>query len=406
VFIHGWRKVLINLSKVCALPFLHLATHPNGNVSLCCISDHKNCASHAKNDGKILTLNNSKVDDVLNSETFKTARLEMLQGIEPAACTRCYDEERVGIKSKRLEENGRYLSSVPAIVEKMEDDGRITEIDLEFIELRLGNICNLKCRTCNPISSSKWIKDYNKLQTELDFVTKYKVFEVDWYLNEDFWADLYDKSSKLKRIYVNGGEPTLMMHHLDYLDMLVASGLSQNIELWYNINLTSIPQRLFEILKNFKKSSITASIDDIQERNTYIRSGSNWEELLFNLSQLNDADWIDLSICQTISSYNIFYVKEFYEYFKEYKIHHNWCYDPDFLSPWNLPVAVKEQMIEKIQTMPDYVRNNITQTLRKDGDETKFRQFIAYNKRLDTYRNTLFSDVFPEFCKAINYEDI
>ena len=74
--------------RVCALPFLHLATHPNGNVSLCCISDHKNCASHAKNGNKILTLNESQVDDVFNSETFRTARLEMLQGKEPAACTR------------------------------------------------------------------------------------------------------------------------------------------------------------------------------------------------------------------------------------------------------------------------------------------------------------------------------
>lgn len=394
---------MTDMSKVCALPFLHLATHPNGNTSLCCISDHKNCASHAKDGNKILTLNESSVDTMFNSETYRNTRLEMLAGKEPNACRRCYDEERDGIKSKRQEENGRYLSSVQNIVDNMNPDGRIVDINLEFIELRLGNICNLKCRTCNPVSSSKWVREYNKLQNELDFVTKYDTFEVDWYTNHDFWADLYNKSSKLKRIYINGGEPTLMMRHLDYLDMLIANGLSSQIELWYNINLTFFPDRLFEILKNFKQASITVSIDDIRKRNNYIRTGSDWNEILFNLSKLKTADWIDLSICQTLSSYNIFYVNEFYEYFSEYKIHHNWCYDPDFLSPWHLPDDVKSEIINKSQSMPIYVQNNITQTLSKPRDENKFKQFISYNKRLDSYRNTLFSEVFPEFCEAIKY---
>ena len=37
----------------------------------------------------------------MNSETFKKARLEVLDGKKPKACLRCYSEEDKGINSKR-----------------------------------------------------------------------------------------------------------------------------------------------------------------------------------------------------------------------------------------------------------------------------------------------------------------
>lgn len=384
-----------------------MATHPDGHTSFCCISEHKNCASHAKRGGKAISLNDLSIREMINSDTYKEVRLEMLDGKEPSACRRCYDEERAGIKSKRQEENGRYLESSMPVIENLREDGTILDMDFQFVELRLGNICNLKCRTCNPVSSSKWKKDYSILQKELDFVTDYSgVDDGVWFEKDSFWGELLHNGKNLKRIYVNGGEPTLVEKHFAFLYNLIERGMASEIDLWYNINVTNLPTNLLTMWRSFKSISVTASIDDLRGRNDYIRSGSEWDVTLLNLSILRSTDWIDLSICQTLSAYNIFYVDKFYEYFGKTgdKIHHNWCYDPEFLSPWHLPDDVKQDIISRCQNMPEYMLNNITQTLSKPRDENKFKQFISYNRKLDLLRNTKFSDVFPELSKAINYD--
>jgi MoaA/NifB/PqqE/SkfB family radical SAM enzyme len=396
---------LTNLSKVCSLPFTHLATHPNGHTSFCCISDHTNCASHAKRGGKSISLNDVSIREMHNSETYTQVRLDMLAGKEPDACKRCYDEERSGIKSKRLEENERYLASSMEVINSMNPDGHIDNMDFQFIELRLGNVCNLKCRTCNPVSSSKWVVEHAELSKELDFVTDYSNVESGvWFELDRFWGELLNNSPNLKRIYVNGGEPTLVEKHFAFLHNLIDSGRASNIDLWYNINVTNLPHELINIWGKFKSITVTASIDDLFKRNDYIRSGSQWADIVFNLSKLKLTETIDLSICQTLSIYNIFYVDKFYNFFKDYRIHHNWCYDPAFLSPWNLPDDVKKTIIDNCKSMPDYERNNIEQTLMKPRNETQFKQFIAYNRKLDLMRKTKFSDIFPELAAAINYD--
>lgn len=390
--------------KLCVLPFTHLATHPNGNVSLCCVSDHVNCASHAKTDGKLLSLNTSKVDEVFNSDYFKKTRLQMLDNKEPYACRRCYEEERNGIQSKRQTENLNYLESSSDIIAKTQDDGTLIP-EFKFIELRLGNVCNLKCRTCNPVSSSKWVVEYKKLNEDLTFVTDYSKIEAGvWYEDEDFWQELSKYSSRLETVYINGGEPTLVEKHFNFLTRLIEMGLNHQVTLWYNINLTLLPEKLLKLWEKFDKVQLSLSIDDLHQRNDYIRSGSNWNTTMFNLDKLRNIPKLNISICQTVSIYNVFYMDEFYEYFKDIELHLNWCYDPDFLQPWILPQSVKDIIIEKIQKsnhIDQYTRNNIIETMKKPSDEVLLDRFKTYNERLDSYRSSKFSEIFPELAEII-----
>lgn len=390
--------------KLCVLPFTHLATHPNGNVSLCCVSDHVNCASHAKTDGKLLSLNTSTVDEVFNSDYFKKTRLQMLDNKEPYACRRCYEEERNGIQSKRQTENLNYLESSSDIIAKTQDDGTLIP-EFKFIELRLGNVCNLKCRTCNPVSSSKWVVEYKKLNEDLTFVTDYSKIEAGvWYEDEDFWQELSKYSSRLETVYINGGEPTLVEKHFNFLTRLIEMGLNHQVTLWYNINLTLLPEKLLKLWEKFDKVQLSLSIDDLHQRNDYIRSGSNWNTTMFNLEKLRNIPKLNISICQTVSIYNVFYMDEFYEYFKDIELHLNWCYDPDFLQPWILPQSVKDIIIEKIQKsnhIDQYTRNNIIETMKKPSDEVLLDRFKTYNERLDSYRSSKFSEIFPELAEII-----
>lgn len=81
-------------STFCVLPWVHLATHPLGIVSLCCrvdYSTHQGIAGDSSQDtsdqsAPLYTLNNQKLDQIINSQNFRNVRLEMLAGKKPKAC--------------------------------------------------------------------------------------------------------------------------------------------------------------------------------------------------------------------------------------------------------------------------------------------------------------------------------
>ena len=88
----------------CPLPWQHLATHPHGGVTLCCISDHTGGLNRARNKDNFLSLNDSSIEEHLNSDYYKEVRLQMLNNEKPKACLRCFEEEEKGLKSKRNHE--------------------------------------------------------------------------------------------------------------------------------------------------------------------------------------------------------------------------------------------------------------------------------------------------------------
>jgi len=81
----------------CPLLFQHLATHPHGGVTHCCIADHRQALSSSRTDNKYFNLNVDTVHDTMNSDTFKQARLQVLEGKKPKACMRCFSEEEKGM---------------------------------------------------------------------------------------------------------------------------------------------------------------------------------------------------------------------------------------------------------------------------------------------------------------------
>ena len=161
------------MSTYCSLPWIHLATHPDGGATLCCVSDHRGGASRARNLNPVtyLNLNDTKIDTIMNSDYYKATRLEMLNNIVPKSCERCFQEEANGVRSKRMEENEKLGFTEDMARAVTQSDGTIP-VNFKFVELRLGNLCNLRCRTCNPNSSTNWIQPYQKLQQELKFITE------------------------------------------------------------------------------------------------------------------------------------------------------------------------------------------------------------------------------------------
>jgi len=375
--------------KICALPWKHLATHPHGGCTLCCISDHTGGASRARNFTESgiewLSLNTHTINEIMNSDFYRSVRLQMLAGQEPDACKRCYDEEHGGLRSKRIAENERYFSD--DISSKTSMDGTIS-LNFEFIELRLGNVCNLRCRTCNPASSTKWIRDHKELENKLSFVTKYgNVERGTWYESDTFWDDLLTNSQNIRRIYINGGEPTLIKKHFSYLEKLIEHGLNKNIELWYNLNLTNVDDELLNYWKKFKKCKISASIDDLGENNEYIRTYSDWTTTINNFRKLKSLPWIELSVVQTVSLYNVENIHNFYDFFvhgEKVQVDINWVYDPVFQQAWHLEDDKKQSIISKCQSiMHPWDYESVKQHLSNPRDGYLLEQFNNFNTELE-----------------------
>jgi hypothetical protein len=76
----------------CPLPWIHLATRPNGDVRVCCtanasgasIDDVKD-AGLVKQDGVNMNLRDHTITQVWNSQFMRNTRLEMLAGGMPSS---------------------------------------------------------------------------------------------------------------------------------------------------------------------------------------------------------------------------------------------------------------------------------------------------------------------------------
>ena len=208
-------------------------------------------------------------------------------------------------------------------------------------------------------------------------------------------------SKDIELIYVNGGEPTLVEKHWRYLEELIKRGLNKQITLWYNINMTNLPDKLIDLWSDFKKVQITASIDDLGERNDYIRAGSDWPTVIANLDKLQSYPWIETSVCQTISWMNVYYVNEFNNFMRArgLHVHMNYVYDPVFLSVGVLPKFYKDVVLNRSTDLNEWQRNSLSSQFK--GNKELFQQGLKYNEWLDSNNRTSFKDTFPEWNSLI-----
>lgn len=387
------------MKTFCSLPWIHLATHPAGHVSLCCEADHTNLKSSARTDNKLLNIKQNTIDEIMNSDYFKEVRLQMLNDEMPEACTRCFMKEENNLESKRTYENGRYPDvTKDAMADITSADGSIDSKRIQFAELRLGNICNAQCRTCNPGSSSKWIKDYNKLEENLIFMTSYKgTPEFKWPRKQEFWDELL-KNDELKTIYINGGEPMLIKQHWQFIQRLVEEDKAKNITLEYSINMTVLPDDAVEIWKKFKHVRLLVSIDDLGERNTYIRNPTVWDDVIDNLNTLMDT-CVEILVLQTVSVMNFYYIDEFYKWATDQQLQviHNFVFDPDFLSPATLPLDLRQEVIDSLTHVSDKQIDAIRELFYYNASNVNhMSQFVEYTEKLDHLRGEDFASVFPE----------
>jgi MoaA/NifB/PqqE/SkfB family radical SAM enzyme len=450
----SWQRKVTELSgsdTFCILPWIHFATRPNGDMRLCCSAN----ASGAGDDHTVgLVKNENGIPanfgtetpmSAWNNEYMRSVRTTMLEGKIPSSCSKCFEEESKGVASKRMWETGSWIQEgidVPELVRQTQEDGTVPE-QLVYLDLRLGHTCNLKCVMCSPHDSSQWVGEHKKIYPlfkhdalKQQMAWDRKSFNNFWHENPDFWKEMYAQIPNLKQVYFAGGEPLMIREHKQFLEEIIRQGYADKILIRYNTNGLLVSDDIIDLWKKFKKVKIGFSIDDLAERNYYIRFPSDWNTIVQNLHKLdNTPDNIHVSIATAIQILNIKTLPDF----AKWKIQQNFkkinftnvtdgveagggifnmhlLYIPTFLSIRCLPESDKEEVRRSFAELANWLHENY----RQDEDFWKINPygwkrwqsildfmdsedhthllpaFKEYIETLDNSRNTEFKKVFPE----------
>lgn len=339
-----------------------------------------------------------------NGAVLTKIRKNMLLGRKSPECERCYFYEKYGIESMRQ-------FAIRKFDDYKEENLTPDYWDPIFWDVRFDNVCNFKCRMCQSNSSTSWYSDDKKLgriPPESVIVNK-KIMH-------------YLKTTKnLRQVYIAGGEPLLSEQHYVFLQHLIDHNKT-DVDLLYSTNLSVLKYKNYNVLnfwKQFKKIAIMVSVDDLEERCEYIRSGLKWDVLLKNLEIIKEVPNIKLFLCCTLGVANSFNLPNLHEYFVSRKIigHNdlfvNYITDPASHRASTLPSKLKEKVInnyetygnrlpdgEKRQELPDTFKNSILGTarfLRETDTSYLYNDFLNEMHILDKIRGEKFNVLFPEF---------
>ena len=404
-------------NSICMLPWISLETSPIGTARPCCLAHDEITDEH----GVKYDLNRTDLVTIYKSDYMQQLRQQFRAGEQPKTCQRCWDEEAAGRTSKRIHSQVRLKELYTQV-----DWSNDTPDQLWFVDLKLGNICNLKCRICGSWSSSKWADEELKYMPGVDKKQHqaYKWLKQGaWPRNQDtnFWNNLRELLPNIKYIEFTGGEPWLIKEHFALLEYAVTLGYSKNIDIHYNTNGTVMPDELW-LWQHFGRVDIAFSIDNVNERFEYERYGAVWDEVVENIDTIHRIrdTWqgsmhnsnITTQLCFTVNIQNVYYLDELLAWADTKgfnNIYFNMMHSPEHMSVQYMTPEAKELVINKLKTVfwtsafyqkeIDSVINFIELGAGSDGPEFMFKM-----QRTDKHRNQCFADTHPEIARAMGYE--
>ena len=450
----------------CPLPWTHIAVQTNGFYRLCCYTYSSGAPGNygvlRDNNKRNSHISTSEWEDLLNNEQMKSIRKTMLKGQWPKECIRCQNENKAQIESHNFEQRKKLakFETYPNYLKakaKTQKDGSISlkDFPISYLDIRFGNLCNLKCVMCNPSSSSKWFEDWQFLTDQTEFNDTGESIQIkkingkwntekniyNWSEDPLFWSQIEKHISNVNLIYFAGGEPLLIKSHLNLLEKCIEKNTAEKTHLSYSSNITYIPDKVWNLWKHFKSVLIVASLDGLGKVNDLIRHPSQWNQIEKNILKLDRAENLKISVNTTISSLNIWHIPQFIQYIMQsnYKridahigrptlFHLNFLDGPKFLTLSILEDNFKEKIMkhfktyqnkfshfdwlthygesrlysweEKIKSANQILNQCIKFLYHNYMSEEELlknrKRFIGYMDKLDQIRNTSWAEVLPE----------
>ena len=477
----------------CPVPWTSFSINNNGQYRMCVQANtHRETRGVCrKNNNEIMTADNASISEAMNCSLLKDVRLSMLKGERHPVCQRCNEEEDAGQQSRRVVDRRRYelrqtfdkntgelrcpswekslLKNKIIQSFTINDAKKLIKLDgslnssppILHTDIRLGNLCNLKCRMCGPTESSPWKEDwfnafgwdkfrYDAADDNYLHLKKNEQNQVcidgfdpyNWYERGDIFNQIIENAPNIEMIHISGGEPTLVEAHYNLLQKFVDTDRAKHIALDYNSNLVNIPDKAFELWKHFRLVEIGGSVDGPKHVNEYIRFPSNWKKIEKTIRKIDQFSNINGWLTTTVQVFNVMYIPELIEWeiqqnFKRFNVngkhiffsmHH--LHNPLYYNIRCLPESIKQLVQSKYENFlkdfpklikqrkiwrhyesvvnNDYVIETTTNTLNAIlkymwvKDESKYIiEFMDRTIALDNYRSQNFLKTLPEIAEPI-----
>ena len=259
----------------CPLFFKGVSTNLNSSYAVCCSSD---------------VIGKSDAVDFY-SDTLNTIR-STWQKEQIKGCHSCWQSEQSGGTSRRQVEL-EWLMKNPEIDE--------TTTELLCLDYTVGRTCNAACIMCGPGASSLW-------QAELG---------QDIVVNTNDPTEQLDLS-KLRRIYLVGGEPFLIKETKNMLlNIKQQQGSLENLEVECQTNGSNFKNnQIMSLLHECKKVTIKISMDAVGKEYEYIRHPLKWQTIEDNFKFLLENFNFEVEVGATIGVHNIDCLPDFFAWFR------------------------------------------------------------------------------------------
>jgi MoaA/NifB/PqqE/SkfB family radical SAM enzyme len=401
-------------------PFTGLATREDGAICAC-------CRSHP-----VGFIDKQSLEEIWNNDTMQRIRKQVLNNERPPECEPCFSLEDQGVESLRM----RHIAGkIPEARINLYPNTELKEVmpfEIPTMELKLNNLCNLKCRMCHPMDSTSWndwseVKEFYKNENNIMYaIIEEHNLENKPHLdkfqdNPEWWKSLEKLLPHFRRVEFAGGEPLMDPQHYRILDMLSQYG--HQIEIKYATNLSMLgkgSRNIYEYWPKFKSVAVNVSIDGLGDSYEYIRGNANWDTMISNIKEIQSINNISRIVgAVTVQVSNVLVLDKMIEYFLDdlgIVFHTHRVEYPKVLSAQVLPRELKELAITRLENVKDKVKDfnmvkkhpqllqytlgqiqdNINYLNARDQSD-KWQDCVEFNTRLDKTRSQLFMSVTPEF---------
>jgi hypothetical protein len=207
------------------------------------------------------------------------------------------------------------------------------------------------------------------------------------------------EEKRMEEIYWVGGEPLMWDIHWNAMARIIDLKFSDRVNVRYNTNLSRITYKnknLYDLLPNFKKVNICASMDATGEVAEYIRSGLKYNEWLINFKNgifLNDLYGMDAMVLDvTLTLPGMLDMKNMIDLAVQLNVKSYVKITFDFessaiMSPMCLPHNILDSILDDLIEYEKVKGNYLTNVYSETFNDMKNRQ--TFDQKYNDYQNGL-----------------
>jgi len=331
------------------------------------------------------------IDQWVSSQELANLQNNIHNNHVDSGCQYCINGEQQDGTSTRLAAIDEYGTTA-------------TATNIDYIDYRSNNICNFRCRSCDPFYSNGIAQEarrYPELQKFYPIpdgkIAPTQTQDKQWILNN---------LGNIKKLMFTGGEPTRIPEVREIIDHIRYTG-NQDISIMITSNASFTDSYWFDITKDMPNIHWTLSVDSVGTAAEIIRDGTDWSVVSATVEHMFDIA-PSVNIGTVVTNLNLMQLDLLFCWANG--LHDRYahrtngrtqfieiCNWPRYLSPYNWSSDRRHSVItfletlcaqsglqEKQQQIANTLLTNIKNT---QPDPELWAQFESYNKTLDNARS-------------------